>query len=90
MRLPKELFGKTKLGCEKVQFNLTLETDSSMGKNLATILAPEGVTVNIVSPAMIQATGMIPTPKNRYVFSVFSCIRLLAECQTERGTATTI
>lgn len=54
----------------------------SMGLNLATILAPEGVTVNIVSfprrlphaacveahsiqvqPAMIGATGMIPTPK---------------------------
>ncbi|KAH0595188.1 hypothetical protein MHUMG1_06937 [Metarhizium humberi] len=55
---------------------------TSMGLNLATILAPEGVTVNIVSfprrlphaacveahsiqvqPAMIGATGMIPTPK---------------------------
>ncbi|KJK77939.1 hypothetical protein H634G_06906 [Metarhizium anisopliae BRIP 53293] len=36
---------------------------TSMGLNLATILAPEGVTVNIVQPAMIGATGMIPTPK---------------------------
>ncbi|KAM3520623.1 hypothetical protein NHJ13051_006742 [Beauveria bassiana] len=37
----------------------------SMGKNLATVLAAEGITVNIVSPAMIGATGMIPTPKSR-------------------------
>ncbi|KXJ96347.1 hypothetical protein Micbo1qcDRAFT_229282 [Microdochium bolleyi] len=37
---------------------------SSMGLNLATLLAPEGVTVNIVSPAMIGYTGMIPTPKS--------------------------
>ncbi|OAA69681.1 aminopeptidase 2 [Cordyceps fumosorosea ARSEF 2679] len=37
----------------------------SMGKNLATVLAPEGITVNIVSPAMIGATGMIPDPKSR-------------------------
>ncbi|KAG8413218.1 hypothetical protein J3459_013794 [Metarhizium acridum] len=36
---------------------------TSMGLNLATILAPEGITVNIVQPAMIGATGMIPTPK---------------------------
>ncbi|KAH8894714.1 short chain dehydrogenase [Thozetella sp. PMI_491] len=36
---------------------------SSMGLNLATLLAPEGITVNIVSPAMITSTGMIPTPK---------------------------
>ncbi|KAF4454547.1 Nodulation G [Fusarium albosuccineum] len=36
---------------------------SSMGKNLATLLAPEGVTVNIVSPAMIGSIGMIPEPK---------------------------
>uniref|UniRef100_A0A0D2XM92 Uncharacterized protein n=1 Tax=Fusarium oxysporum (strain Fo5176) TaxID=660025 RepID=A0A0D2XM92_FUSOF len=34
----------------------------SMGQNLATLLAPEGVTVNIVSPAMIGSTGMIPPP----------------------------
>ncbi|KND93880.1 Acetoacetyl-CoA reductase [Tolypocladium ophioglossoides CBS 100239] len=38
---------------------------TSMGLNLATVLAPEGVTVNIVQPAMIGATGMIPTPKAR-------------------------
>ncbi|KKP07873.1 hypothetical protein THAR02_00081 [Trichoderma harzianum] len=38
---------------------------SSMGLNLATVLAPEGITVNIVSPAMIGSTGMIPTPKER-------------------------
>ncbi|KID99676.1 NAD(P)-binding domain protein, partial [Metarhizium majus ARSEF 297] len=38
---------------------------SSMGLNLATLLAPEGVTVNVVSPAMIGSTGMIPTPKER-------------------------
>ncbi|KAF6802604.1 short chain dehydrogenase [Colletotrichum sojae] len=37
----------------------------SMGLNLATLLAPEGVTVNIVLPAMIGATGMIATPKSR-------------------------
>lgn len=36
-----------------------------MGKNLATILAADGITVNTVAPAMIQATGMIPTPKNK-------------------------
>ncbi|KAL2875247.1 hypothetical protein SGCOL_009537 [Colletotrichum sp. CLE4] len=36
----------------------------SMGLNLATFLAPEGVTVNIVLPAMIGATGMIATPKS--------------------------
>ncbi|KAM0449357.1 hypothetical protein ACHAPV_008813 [Trichoderma viride] len=38
---------------------------SSMGLNMATVLAPEGITVNIVAPAMIGATGMIPTPKQR-------------------------
>ncbi|KAH7039889.1 uncharacterized protein B0I36DRAFT_3116 [Microdochium trichocladiopsis] len=38
---------------------------SSMGLNLATLLAAEGVTVNIVSPAMIGYTGMIPTPKSK-------------------------
>ncbi|PHH89561.1 hypothetical protein CDD83_5771 [Cordyceps sp. RAO-2017] len=38
---------------------------TSMGLNLATVLAPEGVTVNIVQPAMIGATGMIPTPQSR-------------------------
>ncbi|KAK0384626.1 hypothetical protein NLU13_8712 [Sarocladium strictum] len=37
----------------------------SMGLNMATILAPEGVTVNMVLPAMIGATGMIPEPKSR-------------------------
>ncbi|KAF7555695.1 hypothetical protein G7Z17_g2000 [Cylindrodendrum hubeiense] len=37
----------------------------SMGLNLATLLAPEGVTVNIVSPAMIGSTGMIPAPKQQ-------------------------
>ncbi|KAJ6438669.1 calcium permeable channel [Purpureocillium lavendulum] len=36
---------------------------TSMGLNLATVLAGEGITVNIVQPAMIGATGMIPTPK---------------------------
>ncbi|KAF4510475.1 hypothetical protein G6O67_002356 [Ophiocordyceps sinensis] len=36
---------------------------TSMGLNLASLLAPEGVTVNI--PAMIGETGMIPTPKSR-------------------------
>lgn len=36
---------------------------SSMGQNLAGLLAPEGVTVNIVAPAMIGETGMIPTPQ---------------------------
>ncbi|KPM46121.1 hypothetical protein AK830_g402 [Neonectria ditissima] len=35
----------------------------SMGLNLATLLAPEGVTVNMVLPAMIGSTGMIPEPK---------------------------
>ncbi|KAM0366052.1 hypothetical protein ACHAPK_008761 [Fusarium culmorum] len=50
-----------------------------MGQNLATLLAPEGITVNIVShpmsrhdseliiqvsPAMIGSTGMIPPPKS--------------------------
>ncbi|KAH8898573.1 short chain dehydrogenase [Thozetella sp. PMI_491] len=33
---------------------------TSMGLNMATVLAPEGITVNIVAPAMIGATGMIP------------------------------
>ncbi|KAM0239930.1 hypothetical protein ACHAPO_002905 [Fusarium lateritium] len=37
---------------------------SSMGQNLATLLAPEGITVNTVSPAMIGSTGMIPPPKS--------------------------
>ncbi|KAH6657650.1 fungal-specific transcription factor [Truncatella angustata] len=37
---------------------------SSMGLNLATLLAAEGITVNIVSPAMIGQTGMIPEPKS--------------------------
>ncbi|KAM0264327.1 hypothetical protein ACHAQJ_000817 [Trichoderma viride] len=37
----------------------------SMGLNLATVLALEGITVNVVSPAMIGSTGMIPTPKER-------------------------
>ncbi|KAH7127357.1 fungal-specific transcription factor [Dactylonectria macrodidyma] len=37
----------------------------SMGLNLATLLAPEGVTVNMVLPAMIGATGMIPAPKSQ-------------------------
>ncbi|KAH7239307.1 hypothetical protein BKA59DRAFT_484402 [Fusarium tricinctum] len=38
---------------------------SSMGKNLATVLAGEGVTVNTILPAMIGFTDMIPTPKSR-------------------------
>ncbi|KAH7145493.1 short chain dehydrogenase [Dactylonectria estremocensis] len=38
---------------------------SAMGLNLSTLLAPEGITVNIVLPAMIGATGMIPEPKAR-------------------------
>ncbi|KAJ3547646.1 hypothetical protein NM208_g1414 [Fusarium decemcellulare] len=38
---------------------------SSMGQNLATLLAPEGVTVNTVSPAMVGSTGMIPEPKTK-------------------------
>ncbi|CAK7201509.1 hypothetical protein SEUCBS139899_004215 [Sporothrix eucalyptigena] len=33
---------------------------SAMGQNLAGLLAPEGVTVNVVLPAMIGETGMIP------------------------------
>ncbi|KFA69701.1 hypothetical protein S40285_08099 [Stachybotrys chlorohalonatus IBT 40285] len=37
---------------------------SSMGQNLATVLAGEGVTVNVILPAMIGATGMIPTPRS--------------------------
>ncbi|CAH0041074.1 unnamed protein product [Clonostachys rhizophaga] len=37
---------------------------SSMGLNLSTVLAPEGVTVNTVLPAMIGYTGMIPAPKS--------------------------
>lgn len=36
----------------------------SMGLNLSTLLAPEGITVNVVLPAMIGATGMIPEPKS--------------------------
>ena len=36
---------------------------SSMGQNLAGLLAPEGVTVNVVLPAMIGETGMIPEAK---------------------------
>ncbi|PHH75036.1 hypothetical protein CDD82_4624 [Ophiocordyceps australis] len=38
---------------------------TAMGLNLATVLAPEGVTVNIVQPAMIGDTGMMPPPKAR-------------------------
>ncbi|KAG5937889.1 hypothetical protein E4U53_008119 [Claviceps sorghi] len=34
----------------------------SMGFNLAAVVAGDGVTVNIVAPAMIGETGMIPTP----------------------------
>ncbi|OAA51825.1 NAD(P)-binding domain protein [Metarhizium rileyi] len=37
----------------------------AMGLNLATLLVPEGITVNVVSPAMVGSTGMIPTPKER-------------------------
>jgi 3-oxoacyl-[acyl-carrier protein] reductase len=37
---------------------------SSMGKNLSTVLAGEGVTVNAILPAMIGFTDMIPTPKS--------------------------
>ncbi|KAG5988742.1 hypothetical protein E4U54_004549, partial [Claviceps lovelessii] len=37
----------------------------SMGLNLAAVLAGEGITVNIVAPAMIGETGMIPTPIGR-------------------------
>ncbi|KAI8713034.1 hypothetical protein NCS52_01246600 [Fusarium sp. LHS14.1] len=37
---------------------------TSMGLNLATLLAGEGVTVNTILPAMIGATDMIPTPKS--------------------------
>ncbi|KAJ4266064.1 hypothetical protein NW762_004037 [Fusarium torreyae] len=37
---------------------------SSMGKNLSTVLAGEGVTVNTIQPAMIGFTDMIPTPKS--------------------------
>ncbi|KAL4728931.1 hypothetical protein ACLX1H_003337 [Fusarium chlamydosporum] len=37
---------------------------SSMGKNLSTVLAGEGVTVNTILPAMIGFTDMIPTPKS--------------------------
>ncbi|KAF4333322.1 3-oxoacyl, partial [Fusarium beomiforme] len=37
---------------------------SSMGKNLSTVLAGEGVTVNTILPAMIGFTDMIPTPKD--------------------------
>ncbi|KAG6010999.1 hypothetical protein E4U21_000029 [Claviceps maximensis] len=37
----------------------------SMGFNLATVVAEDGVTVNIVAPAMIGETGMIPTPLGR-------------------------
>ncbi|KAG5925934.1 hypothetical protein E4U42_003815 [Claviceps africana] len=36
-----------------------------MGLNLAAVLAGDGVTVNIVAPAMIGETGMIPTPLGR-------------------------
>ncbi|KAI5456745.1 hypothetical protein BGZ63DRAFT_475562 [Mariannaea sp. PMI_226] len=35
----------------------------SMGLNLSAILAPEGINVNVVLPAMIGSTGMIPEPK---------------------------
>ncbi|KAF4433506.1 3-oxoacyl-[acyl-carrier-protein] reductase FabG [Colletotrichum fructicola Nara gc5] len=52
----------------------------SMGLNLATLLAPEGVTVNIVLPAMIGATGMIATPKSTQVL-------LLALRATDPGLA---
>ncbi|KAF5025653.1 hypothetical protein F66182_2259 [Fusarium sp. NRRL 66182] len=38
---------------------------SSMGKNLSTVLAGEGVTVNTILPAMIGSTDMIPTPKSK-------------------------
>ncbi|KAF7562158.1 hypothetical protein G7046_g1990 [Stylonectria norvegica] len=37
---------------------------SSMGLNLATLLAPEAITVNTILPAMIGSTGMIPTPES--------------------------
>ncbi|KAI8677606.1 hypothetical protein NCS56_00650900 [Fusarium sp. Ph1] len=36
----------------------------SMGLNLASLLAPEGITVNTILPAMIGSTGMIPPPKS--------------------------
>ncbi|PHH64923.1 hypothetical protein CDD81_3780 [Ophiocordyceps australis] len=38
---------------------------TAMGLNLATVLAPEGITVNIVQPAMIGDTGMMPPAKAR-------------------------
>ncbi|KAH8655292.1 short chain dehydrogenase [Xylariales sp. PMI_506] len=53
---------------------------SSMGLNLANLLAPEGLTVNIVSPAMITSTGMIPTPKGT------SCSRNPAEVEALKQT----
>ncbi|KAF3403567.1 3-oxoacyl-[acyl-carrier-protein] reductase FabG [Penicillium rolfsii] len=38
---------------------------TSMGRNLATLLAPEGITVNIVEPAVTRSTGMVPAPKSQ-------------------------
>lgn len=38
---------------------------TSMGQNLAGLLAGEGVTVNMVLPAMIGETGMIPEAKRK-------------------------
>lgn len=64
-----------------------------MGKNLATILAADGITVNTVAPAMIQATGMIPTPKNTQVlfphmyllvYSINTCLALGREVPISR------
>ncbi|EGG05970.1 uncharacterized protein MELLADRAFT_52674 [Melampsora larici-populina 98AG31] len=37
---------------------------TSMGLNLSRVLAPDNITVNIVSPAMIGSTGMVPSPKS--------------------------
>ncbi|KAG6021925.1 hypothetical protein E4U41_002364 [Claviceps citrina] len=55
-----------------------------MGLNLATVVAGDGVTVNIVEPAMIGDTGMIPSPIGR---SWDSNTDLEVLGQTDRGLA---
>ncbi|KAI9158005.1 Acetoacetyl-CoA reductase [Paramyrothecium foliicola] len=57
------------------------DASSSMGLNLATVLAGEGVTI---LPAMIGATDMIPTPKSRYRSALSFCAYLVADCSGQR------
>ncbi|SPO03599.1 related to 3-oxoacyl-[acyl-carrier-protein] reductase [Cephalotrichum gorgonifer] len=61
----------------------------AMGLNLATRLAPEGVTVNTVSPAMIGDTGLIAAPKSQ-TWSSETDLESLKETDLGLAIATTV